>query len=610
MYRQSVNNIYLIEVLIQLTDKGAENRQKVIEVVLNAIAFYREKTIRPELLEFLKEMNVSSYLEYVQHPKKAAELLAEYLDFSDRPEGVFDFEERFGKVRAEDLQQISRKAFHSESLLVGYLGSDVQSEKIDPTFGLPIRLFEDIELYERWGAALAGKEKMQGDFEIQLPDIDLEFRKLPLSGETKQARRLSKTSPGVEVALEENHLYPTGALILDMQFPKMSAEDSVLTSIFVQCFDEHFKSELSYFYGLGLMDSLYFSSSSLRMILKGYSKASLGVFSYLMECMQSFWPSEQGFQMAVAKMRSAIFSRQQEFTGKIAMRQFSDEMNALRTDDKTSLEILDRIEFSSLKSWEVLFKRNSNLVAVFSGDFDEGTTQSCVEAYRGFFQKHLTEAQMSEREVATLDLNQLQNSWVKLSETKEDKAYGVIRGLQGPDIMSADFPIALLMMNFISSEVFQLNRTERELGYIQGAGISPHGKTSIIEFFGQTTGDENLICLVQGWNDVIESISSLSVPSEKLQNTLRGMLRSRELLPISFVDSAGRAFSLFRETKNPLFFEKITKDLRSVDLSSSASVEKVYKAVDQIVPLRKAKTLQVLAAKELPSAEILKAIGQ
>src|SRR5690606_1207620 len=111
-----------------------------------------------------------------------------------------------------------------------------------------------------------------------------------------------------------------------------------------------------------------------------------------------------------------------------------------------------------------------------------------------------------------------------------------------------DYPALVFLVSLLSFEIFQLNRIERELGYIQSAAYLGHGEESLIEFYGQTEGAENLKLMQRGWKEVCDRVRQQTYSLERLSKMRDGLVRNRHIEPVGALRRLSRMFSYFELT--------------------------------------------------------------
>lgn len=593
---QITNNIAIVEAFAQLTEQGAKLRNEVVEKIIEAVHFYSHQPLDEKLVEFLKRARIAHIEELIQHPMKAAEFMAQSLEFPDDLNDTFKFREKIESCTSESVQNFARQVFQKDRFWVGYLGDDVRTGVRDPIFDRDYRLSsspqEWLKAFEGGGANIADHLK------VDLPDIQLQFREQALSHDDQVARVLKTDEPKDLLVLEEKHEAPTGAFTLRLDFPAMDVEEAVCWRLLLEAFDEGMRTELSYLSGLSLLESYDFSQSSLVLRMKGDSLAAQMAADFILKQVLAFEPNQKLFDRAKENLKAEILDNQQQFTAKIAMKELSDRFHKLQFTDAEVLGAMKSVNLDKLHKLKTEQALRANITLAASGDFSEQEIQEVYSKLRQLFPVALADKEVAEREQAHLSVKDVDSSWTPLAETKEEDAFGLVRAYQGPDVESPDFAKLILAMSFLGSEVFQLNRTERELGYIHQASLAIHGKQSLIEFYGQTNGADNLALSIRGWEEILAKVSEKSFELDKLQDAKNGLLLARELQPTTHSDSVRRLFYLLEATRDPQSYQKITSQLREIPLENQDDAKQFWEAVRKYFENKK--FTEVLASRQRP----------
>jgi len=156
----------------------------------------------------------------------------------------------------------------------------------------------------------------------------------------------------------------------------------------------------------------------------------------------------------------------------------------------------------------------------------------------------------------------------RLDNHMADEALGLSRIWDGPRPRHPDFVWTLLLVNFMAAEIFRVNRTEQELGYIQSGDLNIHGDRSLIYIYGQTQGPSLRIKMLEGWEQVIQSLEGPAMDLEKLEEFRQGLVRARQIEAFGLASQAAQALAYLESTGDPRFGEKLTERLDQLKLDS------------------------------------------
>ena len=104
----------------------------------------------------------------------------------------------------------------------------------------------------------------------------------------------------------------------------------------------------------------------------------------------------------------------------------------------------------------------------------------------------------------------------------------------------------MILGSYLHSAVFNLNRSEKGLGYVHGAGGSVVGPYKDIVFYGQADSLEKAQEAVDGWQEVIDQLLEKNIPDETWENYKLGIINSLSSSATSRLEEVNRVGGNFR----------------------------------------------------------------
>ncbi len=581
---ETVNNLSLVTVQFQLTQEGSEHRSELPATLFAYLSKIRKEGILPQVLEYLKLRNILSYTEIVQEADHAAELFAKTLDFPVDPTQAFDFKKIYGGMTALQVVQAIERIFNPQKMLMGYLGPDVKSENKTPVFDRPMILLQSPTQIET-------KTIFP---EIKLVDLKLPFSETPLQISTPRDAKVMKPSLGrVRAVLKESHASTQGAVHVQLELSPSSLKSYASLLVFRESFKEHFKAELEYMESLGIKVSFSFSGTALELHAAGNAKASAFALTWLVEQLKTFSPVTQEIEKAKENLKNAYLSGQEDFTALIAVRALKVQLNKYAYWPAAVYEAVQKLTLDKVIKSARLKLSSADVVAAFEGDFDDTLAQAVLKGIRQQVPKPLTRHQRLRNKKASLAIAHRDQRWLALEGNKTETTYGIARAYEGPSRLSREYVAFLILGKALNSAVFQLNRIEKDLGYVHSASVVTTKKGLKILFYGQTEGHEKFPQIELGWKEILDKVFNGDFSQDGFQAQRTGFLREQTLISRNASERALEFFQGFYFHNDPAANEKIADIARTLTGEEIVAVARKYLDTD--------KTLTLVTSKTQPS---------
>lgn len=607
MHFSSVNNLHMIEIQFDLTEEGARHRDEVIKAYFSAIFKLCRESIPNEIFSFLKAASVNQQIEEHQEPRKSADLFADYLarglDWK-KASHIFDC---YQACQASAWQDVGPKLFRPNQFLLSYMAPEVKAEAEFADFNRKYRYAQDSNLVAELNSILGSGKSLPYDFSFpRLPEIRL-LETYEASVEYKGPEILESDPNQVQLALEELPNFPTGSCILRLEGLVQNIYESLRAKLLVDAFEFEQRDFISYIDGRGLFQHFRYEAGNLHLCFKGNSRSSRDALSMFLDRFLGFTASKESWSYAIDQRRASILENQHQFSATVASKDLLDDFNRFRFSDSQQIEALgDSAILKPASVKDVFSKLNVRLLLVGSYSQDHG--QELALKVNSLFPKRLSFEEIQKRSQAFLGVESQNTKCIEMNPAKEQDAYGIARIYTGPNKASSDFALGAFVMSVLGHEVFQLNRTQRELGYIHSCELLLHGDASLLHFYGQTNGEDNLQSVVKGWREVLESFKAKQNLSSYLTDYQRGYVQSRKVLANTDVELAKHRLSSWIQYSDLLGYEKMTESIEAIDFSNAASVQDFVAWIDRYLN-EGAIFSQTLAYRKKPSSKIFQVIS-
>lgn len=569
------NDMKLMYVQWQLTEEGSDRRDKIIELLFSELHRISSEGLRDDEIEFLMNMNVSTYREAFQDRSAAVDFFKRFSILGVDHQEIFDLEKRFRSLSGAEISRMATFA-SPDSVLITHLDPRFEGEQ-SSTFHRAYRIAAIAPATKSlWVSA---REQGIADHPckgIETGKIPLRFSESAFEGE--QGRKtFAPSEHGSKLFLLEEHGTRQGNFSVRLHTGHFSEEAQVALDLQLSSFGERYAAELTYLRNIGILRSLSTDLGSLRLDFKGDSQANQDAYQWLMKKIIDFEASDKELKRALEKLRVAAQSEEDSFTAQVAV-------GAARSG-------LSRKGLTTLASYQIASSDGFlNKTQKFTHDFFGAVTlrMGMVGDYKP---EHLSELEAFTASVLPAGLSNFEpqreefdiaaqvNFWLESSKNKKDGDYGGAMIIPGPEFLSREDAALGIIRAVLHEDVFRINRTEGELGYVHGFGLTGGFKRSDLLFYGGTSSKEAYEQMQRGWREAIVATRKRLTP-EVFEATRRAVLLKRRIIPGNPSDRADRYIQAFFRNGDPDGFEKQTKQIASL------SYEELMKSFDQYVQLK------------------------
>lgn len=593
--RKRLNNLELVNVYFDLTEEGALHRHEVVSAFLNCIQDIKTRGLRADILKQLVQRNIFSYQDLTREPYDAAERLANFLDYRElSPQLAFRHQDLYQRATVEGAQQVARQAFDVNRMQVGYLGNDVQSSTMEPTFNRPMRLVTDKRILRAWQASLRDGGTFGQMYDVKISDIDVKFSLEPIKADKQPARLLDTGLAGVRAALQENHSAPIGAMSLEFQLPHASLSEFTAFQLVVAAFSLRYKTEEFYFNSLKTPFFQHGSPVNHLFQASGNAGAVPEIIAWGLEAFSKFVPTIQELAIAREKTIDGILRGKDAMSAMVARSALLPLIKGPQFfSDHEVLDELKTIDLSSLAERTRLRLNTADIEIIAAGDFQESDVKQVIALTSKIVSSRLTEEQKRVRSKPFPNQRASVAFWTQLAENKEETQYGWARAYAGPPVYSREHAAYAILDEVLSQAIFAHNRIEQKLGYVHRSFYSPTHQGLRPVLFGQTDGIENLGRMESGWEYVLAKVFDGTLSEDNFEGVRQALIRDATTLPFHPRDDLQRMMRSLNYTPNPNASREWIAHLRDV---TPEEIYAVGRRVFQGQP-----TLDVFASRTKPA---------
>jgi secreted Zn-dependent insulinase-like peptidase len=294
-------------------------------------------------------------------------------------------------------------------------------------------------------------------------------------------------------------------------------------------FEHIYRSEISYLKSKGIVINISLDSdlNVVRFFVEGNSLASLGAMKWFMHEFFTFnFTNEQKLEVLSLEKDNLLLSEKNTHPAQTAVRRLYSGLNYNRLERK---KILERSESLEPAYQEKLFAHmvsqgaQRSIVAVGDFSVDEikqwaanglpylkGLKSNLIKTPNFSFSPHSKESIIFES---------------SLLPGNPGNNYAVARSFMGPQLSDLrESTIATLLGRLLAVKLAEINRSQKQLGYIHGAAsLETNYEHLVFVLYGQNGDPQKISLLLEGWRELIEKITLKTLINveefEKLRRT-------------------------------------------------------------------------------------------
>ena len=597
-----LNNLSGARATFVLTNEGEQHREEIVEWFFKYLGDIATNGISDELLDYLKQRNISSYQIALQGSKRSAEFLATYLSNSE--EGAldaFEIQKRYSNLSSADLAAAA-SLFNPERMLMSYMSPNIEGNELDETFSRKFSRVGTKDHIIRFNSAKRAGGKLGLLNKITFKKVDLGISESPLDG-AKQEPWVKKEN-SFEVVFSEDHTNILGGTLIGIKTKVLTLDSDLKLRLFSSAFNKRFEQEIEYMSTIGVNVSLHGSGDGLLLTSSGNAAGSITAIEWIIEQFKSFEPTDTEIDRARERALQGYSSEFSNFSGSTAVSYASvfltphslstgELKEAMLADTSTAKEVMGSVSDTLA---------NADIKLSMHGDYQPSHASSVRTYVRRLSPTPLSKAQRKIRNTVPDGIKKDHNIWLKLGEPKTDLDIGLSKSFMGPGSDSREEAAFSILLDELGTHVFSLNRVEKKLGYVHNAHLFGNQRRTFAIFYGGTEGstrEETLIKgkqIAEGWQTLIQKIKEGSLSEDGFESTKKGILSARKIEPSEAQDIASHLYRNILIKKTPQTFDQMTGFLEEVSTEEIYAVGRKY--------LIDAPSINVIASSKSPEKSI------
>ncbi len=562
-------------IVFRFTEEGWKNRSQAILAFYETLADIKQNGIDPYTLEVIKGLFLDEQKENFKSADNAMNAIRDLFELKDKDLLALDFKKALARIQPSDFKALIKKMYDPQLTATAYLSPDVEAQAMSPHFKKPFRKYENKKLIQALSAKLASKKPTK-KYRPQFPKVE-EFkqRAQPLALNKSDWVKTSDHETNITTYFKEDHSKTEGAFYLATTLNHLeSVERQVALQIYLESFKESTRDTFTVLRSRGIFLSGSIQGDSLIWTGEGEAQSLAQAFTLVSEMFKNYQPTNQELSSSLVRYRSAIRqSINSSFIGSLArsyaVSEFSFQPNAEKILEVTQLMDANSI-FREIKDIQITGRPHLFVVGDHTTDEASSYITSTWNVLSFAFANIKTEAEPPGKLLIESGKKIFQ-----LPPGKDLNSVGVARLYQGPKRSNLkENAISIVLGAYLHTAVFNLNRSEKGLGYVHGAGIPSVGPYKDLLFYGQADSYEKALEAVKGWEEVVTQLRNREVENTVWEEYKTGAINSLLSKPTSYLEEAQRVGANFRLALNP------NQEIELVEMIKAISPKDIYSFID------------------------------
>ncbi|MCB0356641.1 MAG: insulinase family protein, partial [Bdellovibrionales bacterium] len=564
------------DLLIKYTQEGWQHRDEILVEFYKTLAAIKTKGVDDYVFEVLKGLMVESFRQEFKYASEAMENMQDLFEFNNPELLKLDFSAAFSKISVKDLQTVVSQMYNPRLTANVYMSPDVQGEYISATFDKAYKQFRNPELLDRL-AKILKNPKASSLHQPQYPVLaNFVQRGEPLTRANSDWQIINQFESPILTYLREDHQSIKGAFHMDVPLTGLTKfKNQVAMDIYYAAFSQSIGKYLTVLRSRGIYIGLGTYGNRLQWSGEGNAQELAQAFAFISQKFSEYQPTEHELQNVIQTAKANLVQKiSSSFVASLAatyaVNAFKHQVNFAET-----LDILENLNISEITKIKNKTRMQGRPHLFMMGDFQPEDSLTFISsswnAMRFSFPHTTKEAYTPSKYLKSHDKVKL-----PLPIGKSESSYGLSRIYQGPHRKNLhESAIALLLNNHLEQSVFNLNRSERGLGYVHGAGAYNMGIFKQFIFYGQADDTSKADLTKQGWEEVIAKLLQREIDESVWENYRSAVISELSTELITPLEKVQRAALSFRETQDIEYTQSIIEELKTVTPAD------IYRFVDK-----------------------------
>lgn len=559
-----IQNLELAEVQVELTDLGFDEFKDFSQCLFDRLVELQTNPLEETLFDFLRSSVISAHLEEIQDSRKAADYLGDCITRGVPVQKAFQIEERYGQVKTNELKNSNVRLFEPGKWRLGRLSPKIKADQEFKDFERQYRIDASNALISELDNILKTVPEAVSALNILNQKYSAPVRDDYADQEWRVLSELTQRS-GALIFRPQNDTTQSSIVVGLQYFPNSSHEDICL-GLAADCFEDEFRDLCGFLEGKNIYDNFRYHAGRFEFLIKGNPRENQTALLELLDLFFSFDPSEEVFRRSKELWHQHLIEQEQDFSAIITNREVIDRLHRYRFSVAERKAALHRIDYPDFVATWVKIKNQFSGQMSAVGPYPEEQLIRLFEDGVDSKAKANHQLQLAEEFFESRLFGRTEHR--VFTEAKEASAFGVSAIQKMSTWQDENLAGLFMLQNLLSLEVFQLNRSINELGYIHNCDLVWDAKQSYLRFYGQTEGQDNLNKTLEGWGLCIKKIQGFEFEEGSVSKIWAGLIRNREILPIYDWEWAKRGLHEYLVFGEFGAYDELTQRLRDLRLDT------------------------------------------
>jgi protease-3 len=544
-----------------MTEKGWAERQRLLQQIYQGVAGLIHR-VDEASLEVIKSSLIYQKRKAYERAGGVVNEFMTLAQIDDPSYRALDFEAAYGSVTAAEVQSVLKRIFQPEKSLNFAIAPEVVGDEPSRYFKvspgdpdradeyLPVQKSDQSELIATLRATLELNATELPDRNPVFPtDVEIELtRNQSYDRADTGWKKMANKSEPIAAYMKELHGSKEAAVKflvkLDMQ-NNFAAQ--MAFSILMSAFQEETVGLRAIFRNHGVTMVPQFSGFDLEFSgTSENSEALVQAFHRLIVDFRGFRLSKEQFE----RFKQELILMHERgisdgFLGSLVIDELADRHKGEVTNFQVR-QVLESLTYEQTLD-EIQNLHFSQRPALFAiGDLSPADLGELLDS--AFYALGFTKADPenlipSQRPAPITETEYIHT---ELPKGKSANSAGVVRAYSGPVLEAIeDVALANMVGAYLHPATFNINRSERGLGYVHGAALATVNRQSLMYFYGQVDHTDRIAEAEDGWETVIRELRSGEVDDATWEQYKQGFLAQLRSRPASLLQEADRTLNDF-----------------------------------------------------------------
>ncbi|MCB9024808.1 MAG: insulinase family protein [Bdellovibrionaceae bacterium] len=555
-------------VFFNYTKAGWNHREEILESFYQALLDVKEKGIDDYTLGIIKGLMLDNLTESFKSAPGAMNAFTGLLETKNVDILNLDFSKALEKVNSKDVQELVLRFFNPLKSVNVFISPDVVSNGYSQAFSKKYRKFKNNKLLNKLADSLAQKKDLSIN-QVYKPNYvvvpEFKTNTTPLPMENSDWVTVGDSHSGLVSQLKEDHSDVNGAFQFTSYLDILNNyEAQVAAIVYLMAFKDSISEVRTVLRSRAIYIDVSINGNQLVWSGDGEAQSLNAAFQYVADLFMNYKPSAKQLKTALEIYKSNIINGiSSSFIGSLAKSYTLSAVSGFANYEQAS-ELAKAMTPTKIKNLFSNFTLNGQSELLVLGDYSAEDVLAFRSSASNGTQNKIQVSNIKAPKYAK-DIQQVENVNIQLPQGKDINTVGIARIYTGPELINLkENAIATLLGKFLHSKVFNLNRSERGLGYVHGASTNIIGDHKQFSFYGQIDDPERLSEVQEGWEQVMQALRNRALDDVELENYKMGVVSDLTFSPYSLLEEVHRAAFNYQMISDFNYVDNVIEEVKKL----------------------------------------------